>query len=193
MSIFIVTCGPSAVGKTYQMQKLINRDRRRFTPVLSVTTRQRRGPEDGEWYKFVTRESLADLDPKDVISDVEYRGEHYILLRSEIDKALERAPIAFMAIVPSVISILRQQDIKHVLINCKISDQAAYARRLKARGFKDAEIAKEIADGIGFEYPAADPVWPMADVELGSDTSDDEKFIAVVASLSGNLFPKVLR
>lgn len=190
MSLFIATCGPTGIGKTFQMQRLINSDRRRFTAVLSVTTRPRRGPEDGERYRFVSHDDLAHLDSSDVISDVVFRDERYVLLRSEIDKALARAPIAFMAIVPSVIMLLRSQSVQHSLVCCCVDDPKGYEERLKRRGFSGEAFEKEKADSLSFGYPTLDPAWPQQDVRLGSDKGDGERFDAVVASLAGKLFPR---
>ncbi|MFA5935539.1 MAG: hypothetical protein WC787_01630 [Patescibacteria group bacterium] len=193
MSMLIVTCGPTGIGKTHQMQRLINRDQRRFAPVLSVTTRQRRDAEDGVWYRFITREELASFDPADVLSNVEFSGERYVLLRSEIQKALEHAPIAFMAIVPSVILLMREQKVPHSLIRCRVGDPTGYEERLVKRGFTGDKLAKEKATGVGYEYPVSDAAWPEQDVMLGIDATDDERFDDAVRALAGPLFPHELR
>ncbi|MEO5927153.1 MAG: hypothetical protein ABIO72_00595 [Patescibacteria group bacterium] len=193
MSMFIVTAGPTGIGKTHQMQRLITRDSRRFTAVLSVTTRPRRDAEDGYWYRFVTRDELAALDPADVISNIEFRGERYVLLRSEIQKALERAPIAFMAIVTPVILLMREQKIPHSVICCRIGDEAGYESRLKKRGYEGEKFEQEKTSGIEFAYPPADPAWPQEDIALGIDASDDDRFNEAVKKLAGPLFPAELR
>jgi guanylate kinase len=193
MSIFIATCGPTGIGKTYQMQRLISRDPRRFTPVLSVTTRARRDAEDGLWYRFVTHEEIASFDPADILSNVDVRGERYLLLRSEITNALDRAPIAFMAIVTPVILLLRREGIPHSLISCKVGDLAGYEARLKKRGYEGEELEAEKNEGTAFAYPPVDPAWPHRDVELGIDDTDEERFTSAVRELAGLLFPTVLR
>lgn len=191
--MFIATSGPTGIGKTHQMQRLITRDPRRFTAVLSVTTRPRRDAEDGFWYRFVTRDELAALDPADVLSNVEFRGERYVLLHSEIKKALERAPIAFMAIVTPVILLMREKGIPHSTICCRIGDEAGYEARLKKRGYEGDAFTKERASGLEFGYPPVDPAWPQLDVALGVDDADDERFNEAVRKLAGPLFPAELR
>ncbi|MBI4139289.1 hypothetical protein HY479_04040 [Candidatus Uhrbacteria bacterium] len=190
MPLLIATCGPTAIGKTHQMHRLIASDHRRFAAVLSVTTRQRRSAEDGEWYRLVTRESLASLDANDVVSNVEFRGERYVLLRSEIEKALARAPIAFMAIVPSVILLMRERNIPHACINCRVGNFDGYVERLKRRGFSGEALEAERQTARAFAYPPADPAWPQVDVEFGSDADDDARFTDAVRALSGKLFPQ---
>ncbi|MBU0540500.1 hypothetical protein KKF59_03290 [Patescibacteria group bacterium] len=191
--MFLATCGPTAIGKTYQMQRLIKLDARRFAPVLSVTTRQRRNLEDGSWYGFVSSEALAGFDPADVISDVTFRGEHYLLLKSEIEKALKRAPIAFMAIVPPVILLMREKGIAHSLINCHVGDAEVYAGRLSARGYKGDDLAREKAAGMAFVYPPQHPDWPQADIKLcASPEKDNEEFSKTVIHLAGDLLPESL-
>ena len=157
MSIFIATCGPTGIGKTYQMQRLIQRDPKRYAPVLSVTTRARRNEEDGLWYRFVTHEEIASFDSADILSNVEFRGERYLLLRSEIAKALDRAPIAFMAIVTPVILLMRRENIAHSVVNCRVGDPAGYEARLKKRGFDGEPLEREKKTGIEFVYPPVDP------------------------------------
>jgi guanylate kinase len=193
MSIFIATCGPTGIGKTYLMQRLIARDPRRFTPVLSVTTRARRDAEDGFWYRFITREELSSFDPADVLSNVEFRGEQYVLLRSEIAKAMERAPIAFMAIVTPVILLLRREGVPHALVSCTVGDEAGYEARLKKRGFDGEALQSEKRAGIEFVYPPEDPAWPQRRVALGIDATDEDRFTAAVRELAGPLFPAELR
>lgn len=193
MPLLIVTCGPAGVGKTTQMQNLINRDRRRFAAVLSVTTRQRRNADDGEWYRFVDHETAKGFDPNDVISDITYHDEQYVLLKSEIDKALATAPIAFMALVPDTILRLRTLGIPHAVINCKVGDEAGYDARLRKRGFDGDAISKAKAEAASFAYPPADPAWPQADAMLGSDVKDAETFTEIVRGFAGNLFPQSLQ
>lgn len=191
--MFIATSGPTGIGKTHQMQRLITRDPRRFTAVLSVTTRPRRDAEDGFWYRFVTRDELAALDPADVLSNVEFRGERYVLLHSEIKKALERAPIAFMAIVTPVLMLMREKGIQHSTICCRVGDEAGYVERLQKRGYDGDALAAEKAAGLNFGYPPVDPAWPQLDVALGIDETDDERFNDAVRQLAGPLFPAELR
>jgi guanylate kinase len=193
MSMLIATCGPTGIGKTHQMQRLMHLDVRRFTSVLSVTTRPRRDTEDGLWYRFVTREELAAFDAADIFSQTELRGEQYVLLRSEIQKAMERAPIAFMAIVPEIILKMRQENIPHSLVNCHVGDEAGYVERLKKRGFEGELLEQEKKTGIQFLFPSQDAAWPQKDISLGIDASDDERFDAAVRELAGPLFPQSLR
>jgi guanylate kinase len=192
MSLLIVTCGPAGVGKTTQMQRLIERDRRRFGAVMSVTTRQRRSAEDGEWYRFVSRETADAFNPSDVISKITYHDEHYVLLKSEIDKALAAVPIALVALVPATILRLRSLDIPHAVICCKIGDDEGYESRLRRRGFEGDALAAAKAEALTVAYPPADPTWPQKDVLLGSDAEDDDRFMAAVKDLAGNLFPHSL-
>ncbi len=183
--MFIATCGPTSIGKTYQMQRLIQSQPETYTSVLSVTTRARRGTEDDRWYAFVTRDSLANLDQTDVVSDVTFRDERYVLLRSEIHAALQRAPVAFMAIVPTVIMKMRVQQISHVLVNCRVGDWSGYRERLEKRGYHGEALEREIDQARSFSYPANDPAWASLDLELGSDANDDHRFQAAIDGIMG--------
>ncbi len=185
MSIFIATCGPTGIGKTYQMQRLIQSQPETYTSVLSMTTRVRRGAEDDQWYAFVARTSLANLDQTDIVSDVTFRDERYVLLRSEIRAALLRAPVAFMAIVPTVIMKMRTQQIPHVLVNCRVGDWSGYRERLERRGYHGDALERELAQAQAFLYPAFDPAWPSIDSNLGSDADDDRRFQGVIDGIMG--------
>ena len=185
MSIFIATCGPTGIGKTYQMQRLIAAQPEMYASVLSVTTRARRGAEDDRWYTFVSRNSLANLDQADVVSDVTFRDERYVLLRSEIRAALLRAPVVFMAIVPTVIMKMRTQQIPHVLVNCRVGDWSGYRERLEKRGYHGDALERELAQTRAFLYPANDLTWPSIDLELGSNVDDNRRFQEVIDGIMG--------
>lgn len=187
MSIFLATCGPTGIGKTYQMQRLLQARPELFTSMRSVTTRPTRGSEDDAWYRCITREQAATIDPADILTDMQFRDERYLTLRSELDQALTRAPIVFMAIVPWIIKLLREKQFPHSVICCRVGDEQEYERRLRTRGYLDERLQPELQGGLGFDYPAREDGWPQEDVFLGSP-DDDARFDAVVVKLSGGLF-----
>lgn len=189
MSCFVATCGPTGVGKTYQMQRMLQADPARYTAVLSVTTRARRGSEDDRWYRFVTRDELTTFAPEDILSDMEFRGERYLLLQSDIDQALSRAPIALMAIVPSVILRMRKNQVPHGVLNCRVGNRANYEARLRRRGYVDEALNREVEIGMAFAFPPSDPVWPQTDVFLGSDADDDVRCDAALTELVTKILP----
>lgn len=192
MPLFLATCGPSAVGKTTQMQRLLKNYPQTFTTVLSVTTRPQRESSDDLWYHFVNRSEIAHLDPGDVLTTTEYRGEQYVLLRSEVDAALRRAPIALMAIRPDVILKLREMKVMHSLICCKVGDDTVYRGRLVKRGYTGDGLEKQFRESGVFPFPPEMPGWPQADVFLGSDDEDGSRFDMVASQLSGRLFQPAL-
>ncbi|MCR4278446.1 MAG: hypothetical protein NUV81_00900, partial [bacterium] len=130
MSLLIATCGPTAIGKTTQMQHLIDTYPETFTVVLSVTTRPQRDADDDRWYRFISRSEADRMETTDIITKIEFRGEIYFILRSEMDLALQRKPIALMAILPDVILEMRKRWIPHSLVCCKIGDEDGYRSRL---------------------------------------------------------------
>ena len=168
------------------MRRLMMAHPETFGSVLSITTRPRRGMEDDRWYRFVTREEIASFDPADVLSMMEFRGEHYVTLKSEIERAYATAPVVLMAIVPTVILRMRELNVPHVLINCRVGDRDGYARRLGERGFTGEKLSQEIETGMSFPFPSAHPVWPSVDVALGF-SDDDARFDDAVCSLLPDL------
>ncbi len=174
------------------MSQLIQRYPNLCTAVRSVTTRSSRGPEDERWYRFVTRQEIESMDLENALGDFEFRQERYVLFRSEIERALARAPIACMAIVPSVIYTLREHGIPHALINFKIGDAERYTARLQQRGYAGEKLVQEVQASLHFNYPLTDPRYPQRDLYLGqSDKQDDQDFVAAVHELAGPVFPEI--
>lgn len=188
MSHFVLTCGPTGVGKTHQMQRLLQAQPQRFSAFRSVTTRQRRPSEDDTWYRFISEDEFDHLDPSDIISSMSFRDKRYATLRSEIDQAFRRAPIVFAAIVPWVVDVMREKKIPHILLNCRVGDIEMYRKRLRERGYEGQALEDEIIKGCSFLYPEDHPAWPSVDVFLGYE-DDAQRFDQALHHLLPELLP----
>jgi guanylate kinase len=93
--VFVVT-GPSGAGKGTLIQLVLPRFPD-LAPAVSATTRaQRPGEEDGVHYWFLTREEFdAKIEAGEFLEWVDYVGNRYGTLRSEIDRlrAADKAPL----------------------------------------------------------------------------------------------------
>jgi guanylate kinase len=93
--VFVVT-GPSGAGKGTLIQLVLPRFAE-LAPSVSATTRaQRPGEVDGVHYWFLTREEFdARVDAGEFLEWVDYVGNRYGTLRSEIDRlrAEGKAPL----------------------------------------------------------------------------------------------------
>jgi guanylate kinase len=93
--VFVVT-GPSGAGKGTLIQLVLPRFSE-LAPVVSATTRSRRpGEHDGVEYHFLSPgEFQARIDAGEFLEYVDYVGNRYGTLRSEIDRlrAAGKAPL----------------------------------------------------------------------------------------------------
>ncbi len=93
--VFVVT-GPSGAGKGTLIQLVLPRFPD-LAPAVSATTRaQRPGEQDGVHYWFLTREQFdAKIEAGEFLEWVDYVGNRYGTLRSEIDRlrAAGKAPL----------------------------------------------------------------------------------------------------
>jgi guanylate kinase len=93
--VFVVT-GPSGAGKGTLIQLVLPRFPE-LAPAVSATTRpQRPGEQDGVHYHFLTRDDFdAKIEASEFLEWVDYVGNRYGTLRSEIDRlrAAGKAPL----------------------------------------------------------------------------------------------------
>ncbi len=188
MSLFLATCGPTAIGKTTQMQRLLRAYPQTFTTVLSVTTREQRDADDALWYRFISRAEADRIEVEDILTKNEFRGELYFTLRSEVEAANVRKPIAFMAIRTNILLRMRELHIPHSVLCCRVGDEGVYRKRLALRGYAGDELERQCKEGMEFEYPKKVEGWPQVDVLLGSDEEDDSRFDFAVSQLAPTLF-----
>ena len=93
--VFVVT-GPSGAGKGTLIQLVLPRFPDLAVAVSATTRPQRPGEEDGVHYHFLSREEFqAKIDAGEFLEYVDYVGNRYGTLRSEIDRlrAAGKAPL----------------------------------------------------------------------------------------------------
>lgn len=95
----VVISGPSGAGKTSICNELLRRlPNARWS--VSVTTRPpRAGEQDGEAYRFVSKEQFQRmLEAGELLEHTEYLGNYYGTPRKPVEEAIERGEIVIMEI-----------------------------------------------------------------------------------------------
>jgi guanylate kinase len=91
-----VVTGPSGAGKGTLIQLVLPRFPELAVTVSATTRTQRPGEEDGRHYHFMSREEFdAKVEAGDFLEWVDYVGNRYGTLRSEIDRLRDegKAPL----------------------------------------------------------------------------------------------------
>jgi guanylate kinase len=147
--VFVVT-GPSGAGKGTLIQLVLPRFPD-LAPAVSATTRpQRPGEQDGVHYHFLSREEFqAKVDADEFLEYVDYVGNRYGTLRSEIDRlrAAGKAPLLELE-TEGALRVKRREDLAvTVFVTAPVEE---LERRLRQRATESSgaigeriETAKE--------------------------------------------------
>ena len=94
----LVRSGASAAGKTAVANAIIEQDGR-FTFLRSATTRPKRGDgNDGEYIYLTRKEFLSAIERGEVLEHMEYAGNLYGTLFSEIERAEREGKIPLLVL-----------------------------------------------------------------------------------------------
>lgn len=97
--VMVVLSGPSGCGKDTVLNRLIDMDSR-IRPSISATTRKPRCDEtEGINYYFLSKDTFErKIENGDFIEFVQYNGNYYGTLKSEIDNAVADGKIIILVI-----------------------------------------------------------------------------------------------
>ena len=130
--VFVVT-GPSGAGKGTLIHLVLPR----FADLalaVSATTRERRpGEQDGEHYHFLTAADFEQrVEDGEFLEWVDYVGNHYGTLRSEIDRlqALGKAPLLELETDGALRVKRRVENATTIFVKAPVEE---LERRLRAR------------------------------------------------------------
>jgi guanylate kinase len=147
----IVVSGPSGVGKTTIVKRVMERDPM-ISYSVSVTTRPPRiGETSGEHYEFVSDETFDALVEDDALAEwAVVHGERYGTRASVIRESLDRGLDVIMDLdVQGGMSIKRLFP-EALLIFVEPPSRVELERRLRGRATDDEEvIARRLANAIG--------------------------------------------
>jgi len=99
----------SGSGKTTMVERAVDRLHGKLQIVRSVTTRERRGPEDDEHYDFLDRGDFRTLhDAGELLYEKEYAGNLYGITRKSMEHVLSTSH-GILALVEDSVRLLRAQ------------------------------------------------------------------------------------
>jgi len=139
--IFFVVTGPSGVGKTTIMERVLERDDQ-LTYSVSHTTRDKRpGEVNGEDYYFVDREKFEGCrDDGRFLEWAEIYGDYYGTSREEIEKIKSEGRDPFMDIdVQGAEQLRKDSSLYGVFVFLAPPSLDELERRIVARGAEGSE------------------------------------------------------
>jgi guanylate kinase len=131
--------GPTGAGKSTLLMELVRNLPDRLGIIKSLATRERRGPEDDAFYRFISREDLESKRANGTLLQVsEYAGNFYANDKPDVDHLLETKH-GLMAIVEDGVKNFRDAGYNVTVIRIipKGNPQSTDESRAKA----DAERA----------------------------------------------------
>src|SRR3954452_15869859 len=135
--------GPSGAGKGTLIQLVLPRFPE-LAPAVSATTRpQRPGEQDGVHYHFLTREDFdAKIEAGEFLEWVDYVGNRYGTLRSEIDRlrAAGKAPLLELETEGALRVKRREDGAVTIFVTAPVAE---LERRLRARATESSGDIEE--------------------------------------------------
>ncbi len=135
--------GPSGAGKGTLIQLLLPRFPELALAVSATTRAQRPGEEDGVHYWFLTRDQFqAKIDDGEFLEYVDYVGNLYGTLRSEIDRlrAAGKAPLLELE-TEGALRVKRREDLAVTIFVTAPVDELE--RRLRKRATESSGAIEE--------------------------------------------------
>jgi guanylate kinase len=139
--VFVVT-GPSGAGKGTLIQLVLPRFPDLALAVSATTRAQRPGEEDGVHYWFLTREEFdARVDAGDFLEYVDYVGNRYGTLKSEIDRlrGQGKAPLLELE-TEGALRVKRRADAVTIFVTAPVEE---LERRLRKRATESSGAIDE--------------------------------------------------
>lgn len=132
--------GPSGSGKSTIITEAIKQIPDLAAPLVSTSTRPRRGPEDDVYYEFVTQAEIEHrIRQGRAINISQYAGNTYIYDREVINEILNKR-CGLNAVVESSLEPIKQAGYKLLIV--KVIPAGKIDQRSEERIKADAERAK---------------------------------------------------
>jgi len=135
--------GPSGAGKGTLIQLVLPRFPELAVAVSATTRARRPGEEDGVEYHFLSREDFdARIDAGEFLEWVDYVGNRYGTLRSEIDRlrAAGKAPLLELETEGALRVKRREQGAVTIFVTAPVEE---LERRLRARATESSGAIEE--------------------------------------------------
>jgi guanylate kinase len=156
--VFVVT-GPSGAGKGTLIQLVLPRFADLALAVSATTRAQRPGEEDGVHYWFLTREEFdAKVEAGDFLEYVDYVGNRYGTLRSEIDRLRQQGKAPLLELeTEGALRVKRRTDAVTIFVTAPVEE---LERRLRYRATESSGAIDEridtarhqLTEAEGFDY-----------------------------------------
>ncbi len=149
----VTISGASGAGKT-TIEKILLKRLANAEVVVSITERKRRGNDNPDEYKYVSKLWFRFLDKSGAfLWTVNIHGNWYGTLKSSVKKALKKYDkISLMILVPDRVKNLwdyaREKVLEELVISFYILSPSPeiLRKRLEVRGDSELEITKRIKD-----------------------------------------------
>jgi guanylate kinase len=143
LRVFLLS-GPSGVGKTTIVQRLLERAPVPLRKAISATTRPMRvGEVDGRSYYFLSQEEFDNRRENGEFlecAEVHSSGYWYGTLKSELERARKAGAWSFLEIdVQGALAVKREYP-QAVSVFLVVPSVEGYERRLRARGTESEEV-----------------------------------------------------
>ena len=144
LPVFVIT-GPSGAGKGTLIKRLLERQPELEVAVSATTRPQRPGEANGREYWFLSEaEFVQRIDDNDFLEHVEFVGERYGTLASELDRIGADGRVCILELeIEGAMKV--QAEVEHSVTLFIAADVPELERRLRAR---DTESSGEIDDRI---------------------------------------------
>ncbi len=159
LRVFLLS-GPSGVGKTTIVRRLLERSPVPLMKAVSATTRPpRAGEVDGEAYYFLTQEEFdrkREAGEFLECAEVHHSGYWYGTLRSELERARKAGAWSFLEIdVEGALAVMKEYPdaVSVFLVVPSVED---YERRLRARGTESEQVIRRRLKTAAEELKYAD-------------------------------------
>lgn len=175
MGYLFIISGPSAVGKTTLVDRVLSCDQR-LSRIITCTTRNiRNGERDGVDYIFLSKnEFLQKINNNEFIEFSEVYGNHYGVLLQSIRDSMRKYTASILTINwEGYLKIKKaiKENVFGIFINPPSAEELE--RRIRKRGTENEEIIKKRIDAALFDMSFAekyDFVVENHEIEKASDS-----------------------
>lgn len=142
--LLLIVCGPSGVGKSTIIEKMLSSglSKRECVFSVSMTTRPpREGEVDGINYWFVTRERFEKgIERGELLEYAEFAGNYYGTPAPPINAAIESGKCIILDIELQGVLQVKERMPEAVTVFIKPPDWDELAKRLRGRGTESEEL-----------------------------------------------------
>lgn len=179
----IALVGPSAVGKTYWIERLMQDHPDILRRVKNTTTRPPRDERDGHYYNRVSeKQFLEGVENMEFLEHDNYLGNYYGSSLSEIKNVLQSHDGIFAITPKGALELYKcRYEINVSIVLLRPANEEVLLKNFKRRGEKDmAKLAESIRRAKEFVLPGHVKHHVL---ELTGTRTDEERVLGLMRSL----------